>query len=61
MVGPVTEKVKAGKADEFGTTALNVYWSDGETFFLAMRPTPTLFTRPTRPSASLWAKARSAK
>ena len=38
MVGPITEKVNGGQADQFGSKALNVYWSDSETFCLSEAP-----------------------
>ena len=38
MVGPIKQKIQAGESDEFGATALNVYWSDGETFCLSDAP-----------------------
>ena len=38
MVGPVKQKVQSGAPDEFGATAINVYWSDGETFCLSDAP-----------------------
>ena len=38
MVPAVEEKVKSAKFDEFGAKALNVYWSDNETFCLSEAP-----------------------
>lgn len=38
MVSAVEQKVKSGMADEFGAKALNVYWSEGETFCLSEAP-----------------------
>ena len=32
------QKAAAGQADEFGAKALNVYWSDSETFCLSDAP-----------------------
>ena len=34
----VKQKVAAGQVDEFGAKALNVYWSDSETFCLSEAP-----------------------
>ena len=38
MAGMVRQKVAAGQADEFGAKALNVFWSDSETFCLGEAP-----------------------
>ena len=38
MVGAVKQKVAAGQADEFGAKALNVFWSESETFCLSEAP-----------------------
>ena len=38
MVGAVTQKVKSGEVDQFGAKALNVIWSDSETFCLSEAP-----------------------
>ena len=38
MVPAIEQKVNSGEVDEFGAKALNVYWSDGETFCLSEAP-----------------------
>ena len=38
MVGMVSQKVEGGQADEFGSTAVNVMYSDNETFCLRDAP-----------------------
>ena len=38
MVPMVKQKVAGGQVDEFGAKALNVYWSDSETFCLSEAP-----------------------
>ena len=38
MVVPVKQKVAGGQVDEFGAKALNVYWSDSETYCLSEAP-----------------------
>ena len=38
MVPMVKQKVAAGQADEFGSKALNVYWSGSDTFCLSEAP-----------------------
>ena len=38
MVGAVKQKVESGEVDQFGAKALNVLWSDSETFCLMEAP-----------------------
>lgn len=38
MVAAVRQKVEAGEVDQFGAKALNVFWSDNETFCLSDAP-----------------------
>ncbi len=38
MVGAVRQKVESGDVDQFGAKALNVLWSDSETFCLSEAP-----------------------